>query len=117
MMRQSAVIIIHAVNYFQHDGAPSHTAKSVTKWLDDHDVQIVGPWPGSSPDLNPIENLWVQMKRKVAACNPSSADHLKDIVRRVWVTETSPEACRTLARSMPRRIARVLAAKGHGTKY
>jgi len=48
---------IHDVDYFLHDGAPCHTAKSITKWLQEHSVLVIGPWPGSSPDLNPIENL------------------------------------------------------------
>jgi transposase len=108
---------IHGVDYFLHDGAPCHMAKSITKWLHDHSVPVIGPWPGSSPDLNPIENLWVQMEKKVAACNPTSAAHLKEVVKRMWVTETTVEACKTLARSMPKRIASVLAAKGHSTKY
>jgi len=108
---------IHGIEYFQHDGAPCHMAKSVSKWLKDKNFNIIGPWPGSSPDLNPIENLWVQMKRKVAANNPTSLQDLKDIVRKVWIAETPLEYCKTLARSMPRRIADVLAAKGHHTKY
>ena len=40
-----------------HDGAPCHTAKSVKKWLEYSGVNVIGPWPESSPDLNPIENL------------------------------------------------------------
>lgn len=108
---------IHDVKYFQHDGAPCHTARTVTMWLKEKNIPVIGPWPGSSPDLNPIENLWIQMKRKVAAANPTSASHLKEIIKRVWINETSVETCKHLARSMPRRIADVLAAKGFHTKY
>lgn len=108
---------VHGVEYFQHDGAPCHTAKLVTTWLAVNNVPMIGPWPGSSPDLNPIENLWIQMKRKVAAHNPTSLQHLKEVVKTVWITETPLENCKKLARSMPRRIADVLAAKGKHTKY
>uniref|UniRef100_A0AAZ1XW34 Tc1-like transposase DDE domain-containing protein n=1 Tax=Oreochromis aureus TaxID=47969 RepID=A0AAZ1XW34_OREAU len=31
---------------FQHDGAPCHKAKVMTKWLGDQNVEILGPWPG-----------------------------------------------------------------------
>lgn len=108
---------IYNVEYFQHDGAPCHTAKVVTKWLADKGVSVIAPWPGSSPDLNPIENLWNTMKCKVAAHNPTSFDNLKEVVKRVWVEETLQDYCRALARSMPSRIAAVLAAKGYHTKY
>jgi transposase len=108
---------IHDVEHFLHDGAPCHTAKVVTKWLADEGVSVIAPWPGSSPDLNPIENLWTVMKRRVAAHNPTSLDNLKEVVKKVWVQETSLDYCRTLARSMPSRIAAVLAANGHHTKY
>ena len=42
----------YEIDYFLHDGAPCHTAKSVKKWLEDSGVNVIGPWPGSSPDLN-----------------------------------------------------------------
>ena len=73
----------HEIDYFLHDGAPCHTAKSVKKWLEDSGVNVIGPWPGSSPDLNPIENLWVNMKMKVAEQNPTSLENLKPIVEKV----------------------------------
>ncbi len=31
----------------------------ITKWLEEQNIDILGPWPGNSPDLNPIENLVV----------------------------------------------------------
>lgn len=43
---------------FQHDGSPCHIAKVMTKLLGEQNVKILGPWPGNSPGLNPIENLW-----------------------------------------------------------
>ena len=81
-------------------------------------MNVVGPWPGSSPDLNPIKNLWMVIKTKVAAHSPTSAEHLKQIIKQVWVTEIPKDYYRTLARSMPRHIAGVLAAKSEPrTKY
>ena len=53
---------------FQQDLAPCHTSKLVKKWLADHGVQVL-PWPGNSPDMNPIENFWPILKAKVQKRN------------------------------------------------
>ncbi len=54
---------------FQQDLAPAHTAKSTKRWLNDHGVGVLD-WPANSPDLNPIENLWGIVKRKMRNKRP-----------------------------------------------
>ncbi len=54
---------------FQLDLAPVHTAKSTKSWLNDHGVGVLD-WPASSPDLNPIDNLWGIVKRKMRNKRP-----------------------------------------------
>ncbi len=54
--------------FFQQDLAPAHTAKS---WLNDHGVGVLD-WPAYSPDLNPIENLWAIIKRKMRNKRPKN---------------------------------------------
>src|ERR1051325_10060431 len=55
---------------FQQDGAPCHTAKVCQKWFKDNNLRLLS-WPGNSPDLNPIKNLWAWLKILVSQRRPS----------------------------------------------
>ena len=104
--------------YFQQDNDPKHTSKVATKYLTEgvfmKDYTIT--WPPYSPDLNPIENLWADLKKRVETWNTTTKDQLKDAVLHEW-RETDPTLCEKLVASMPKRIALVLQHRGHPTGY
>jgi transposase len=107
---------IHRCTIFQQDSAPAHTARLVTDWFKNKTIQVL-PWPGNSPDLNPIENLWELVKRRVAKRAPSNMTDLTYWVKRVWCTEITPEVCQKLIHSMPKRLGLVIKCRGAATKY
>ncbi len=100
---------------FQQDLAPAHTAKGTKSWFNDHGVTVLD-WPANSPDLNPIENLWGIVKRKMRDTRPNNADELKATVKET-LASIPPQQCHKLITSMPRRIEAVIKAKGAPTKY
>ncbi len=94
---------------FQQDLAPAHTAKSTKSWLNDHGVGVLD-WPANSPDLNPIDNLWSIVERKMRNKRPKNADELKATVKETWAS-IPPQQRHKPITSMPRRIEPVIKSK------
>ena len=99
-------------NHFQQDGAPCHSARLVKAWLQAQNISVLAPWPGSSPDLNPIEHMWARLKKEVSILRPTSRGDLIKKIQRVWETKMDAVFRQNLINSMPRRIEAVIKAGG-----
>ena len=97
---------VHNCEIFVQDGAPCHRAKIVTDFLKTKNIKLL-EWPGNSPDLNPIENFWTELKNRVAEKHPTSLPSLIKTIKSSWVLDMPTELCRSLNESMPRRIRAV----------
>jgi transposase len=51
---------------FQQDNDPKHTSKKATEWFKEHDITLLD-WPPQSPDISPIEHIWVVLKKRLSA--------------------------------------------------
>ncbi len=69
-----------------------------------------------SPDLNPIEHLWRDLKMAVHQRLPSNLTELERICKEEW--QRIPKSrCEKLVASFPKRLMTVLNQKGASTKY
>jgi hypothetical protein len=102
---------------FQQDNAPIHTALTTKKWLQDHNTRLLD-WPSRSPDLNPIENLWGSLVRRVYTAGKQfeTTAELKVAIEAAWAEIEAPEL-QDLVNSMPRRMIEVLKANGSSIRF
>lgn len=102
---------------FQQDNASIHTAAATKRWFSANRVRVL-PWPARSPDLNPVENIWGYLVRKVypdGRCYDSVAD-LKRAVEKSW--RYLPKSYLDgLLKSMNKRCVEVVAKKGRVIDY
>ena len=102
---------------FQQDNAPAHRAHSVADYLQTEGVEVL-PWPPYSPDMNPIENLWAEVTRRINNLNfqPTDVAQLRQAVMTAWA-DIPLLTLRTLSAGMPRRLEALRAARGGHTRY
>ena len=76
---------------FQMDNDPKYTSKFVAKWLKDSNVKVL-EWPSQSPDLNPIENVWAELKKHMQARRPTNLTQLHPLCQEE-LAEIHPTYC------------------------
>ena len=74
------------------------------------------PWSPSSPDQNPIENVWSIMKDILSKKTIRTIREFEQEIIRAW-NNLSIELAETLVDSMKRRIDSLIEAKGDYTSY
>ncbi|KAG1016433.1 hypothetical protein G6F26_012531 [Rhizopus arrhizus] len=76
-------------------------------------------WPAQSPDLNPTENMWSLLKRRLNDYEtaPKGMNELYERVTKVWYDLMKPEECQKVIERMPQRIQKCVQNKGHWTDY
>ena len=110
---------------FMQDNAPIHKSKLVAKWFKENVVDVID-WPPYSPDLNPIEHAWVQLKEALHKQFPEIAymrgskeeviEKLSEALVICW-NKIAPAFFESLIDSMEERCDAVIQANGWHTRF
>ena len=102
---------------FMQTNSPIHGSISTKSWLETNEMKILD-WPPLSPDLNPIENLWGYLTRKVHGNGHqfTSIVALKAEIVKCW-SEVTPELRNNLVASMKDRLIKVIRNRGGSIDY
>ena len=91
---------------YQQDGAPAHHARKTQDWCRSNlqGFWEKGVWPGNSPDLSPIENLWAIVQSDLDTMKPATSE--KTLIRNLqeaW-RRIKAETLDNLICGMPERM-------------
>lgn len=102
---------------FQQDNAKIHVSRETMAWFDSKNIDVL-PWPSCSPDLNPMENIWGILARRVYANKRQfqSVEALKVAIVEAYES-IEKSTLENLINSMPNRIFQVINRNGGMTDY
>lgn len=100
---------------YQQDNDPKHTSRLVLEWLRNANISCM-QWPSQSPDLNHIENLWSDLKKRLADFAFQNKEQFWQKTKEIW-DATPLETCQKLIKSMPNRIGKLIQNHGRYTGY
>ena len=102
---------------FMEDGAPPHTAKVTQRWHDNNNITRL-PWPGQSPDMNPIEHVWGLLGKAMEKCTTKPTNKVAFVATLKEEWKRIPQhVIDNLIKTMPTRVTALLNAKGTSTSY
>jgi transposase len=101
--------------FFQQDNDPKHKSREISSWFHNHGITLLD-FPPYSPDLNPMENLWNDVARRVEEERPETMELLQECLAKEWAKTSTHLIAKTI-HSMPKRCKLVIEAQGDHIPY
>ena len=101
---------------FMQDNDPKHTSRAAQAFYAQSGINW---WrtPAESPDLNPIENLWHELKEYIRReAKPTTKQELVDGINTFWTT-VDENKCHHYINHLKKVIPRVIEKQGDATGY
>lgn len=101
---------------FMADNDPKHTSILAQEFLSSNNI-VWWRTPAESPDLNPIENMWHELKEYIRReVKPQRKDELIQGIKRFWET-VDVAKCKKYIGHLQKVIPKVIEQNGEPTGY
>ena len=92
-----------------------NTQPSTLEWLRNKKMNVL-EWPSQNPDINPIKNLWHDLKIAAHQCSPLNLTEFEPFCTEEWANFAQTR-CAKMVETYPNRLTAVIAVTGASTRF
>jgi len=97
------------------DNDPKHRSRVAQDFLSRETPEVID-WPSNSLDVNPVENLWAIIERRIEKRKPGNIEELNNFLHEEW-NNIDINLLSHLVNSMKTRCLALIESKGERINY